>query len=109
MNLRKEEKDLATTKVVNTIVKYFLELKEDPDTPYPQEVNQMDQNRIDFEMSKLFDYILSNTKCTNPFIMDISEAEVIRLIHNPDDNISVSALLTLIDERVPRLQVKSRV
>jgi len=98
-----------TTEVCSVLVKYFKDLQTDPDVAYPQELNQMNQNGIDFEVSKLFEHILENTSCTNPFLMDVSEAEVIRLFKSNDDNIRVSALLSIMSERIPKLQLKARV
>lgn len=95
--------------VESTLVKYFKDLKRDPDIPYPEELGAMNQSGIDFEVSKLYEHILKTTNCRSPFLMDVSEAEIIRLFDSEDDNIRISALLSIVASRLPQLQLKSRV
>lgn len=95
--------------VQSVLVKYFLDLQVDPDVQYPEELGGMNQNGIDFEVSKLYEYIHKNTECDSPFLMDIPEAEIIRLFDSEDDNVRISALLSIMATRLPQLQLKARV
>lgn len=97
---------------VNTasvLVKYYEDLKKDSDTNYPSELSFLKESSVDFEVSQLFEHILKNPSVETPFIMDVSEEEIINLINNEEETISVSAILTLIDLRVPQLGLASRV
>ena len=98
-----------TTQIKSVLVTYFLDLARNADVLYPEELGEMNQSGIDFEVSKLFEYITKNTKCRAPFIMDVTEPEIIKLFNSDDDNIRVSALLSIISMRLPQLQIKSRV
>ncbi|MFF2798113.1 hypothetical protein [Lysinibacillus xylanilyticus] len=97
-------------RVQSVLVKYFMDLQVDPDTPYPEELGDMNQSGIDFEVSKLYEYMRKDTTCRDPYIMDtISEHDIIRLFESPDDNIRISALLSIMDKRIPQLQLGARV
>lgn len=96
-------------RVQSVLVKYFEDLQRDPDVAYPEELGSMSQSGIDFEVSKLYEYMENNTQCHTPFLMDVTEDEIIRLFNCEDDNIRVSALLSIMSARLPQLQLRARV
>lgn len=98
-----------SVQVESALVKYFTDLQRDPDVSYPEELGAMNQSGIDFEVSKLYEYICKTTTCRTPFLMDVSESEIVRLFESDDDNIRISALLSVMSTRLPQLQLKSRV
>lgn len=91
------------------LIDYYKSLESNPGTPYPIAVSSMTQETIDAEVSKLFHYAIYTTKCNNIYYFDVPEEEILRFLKNPNDNIRVSALLSLIGERIPSLQIKNRV
>lgn len=98
-----------TVQAQSILVKYFEDLQRDSDVAYPEELGSMNQTGIDFEVSKLYEYISIATTCRNPFLMDVPEHEIIRLFESEDDNIRISALLSIMSNRLPQLQLKARV
>lgn len=93
----------------SVLIEYFRDLQFDSETPYPEELGSMNQSGIDFEVTKLYEYIHKTTKCRNPFLMDSHEQEIIRLFESGDDDIRVSALLSIMNNRLPQLQIDARV
>lgn len=100
---------MLATKTDCVLVNYFKDLQCDAEVPYPEELGVMHQSGINFEISRLYEFIRKNTKCTRPFIMDIPEVEILALFSNPDDDIRVSAILSIMSARLPQLQLGSRV
>lgn len=98
-----------SVQVQSSLVRYFTDLQVDPDIAYPEELGGMNQSGIDFEVSKLYEYIHKETSCREPFLMDVSEHEIIRLFTSDDDNIRISALLSIMANRLPQLQLRARV
>ena len=91
------------------LVEYFTDLQSDFDIPYPTDLGDMAQSGIDFEVSKLFEHIRNSTSCRNPYIMDVPQQEVFNLFTSTNDDIRVSALLSIIAVRLPQLELRSRV
>ena len=98
--------EVATSGV---LIDYYKALEKNPQVSYPKAVSSMTQDTIDMEVSKLFHYAIYSTNCTNLFYFDVPEDEILRFLTNPNDNIRVSALLSLIGERIPLLEIKNRV
>ena len=90
------------------LVDYFINLREDLDTEVPEALSKMTESSLSFEVSKLFEYIASMS-VEDLYLINISDMSKIKqLVRSPDKNISVSALVTIIDYRIPFLKLGIR-
>lgn len=93
------------------LINYFKTLETDLDAPVPEVFGEMNQTSLDFEVAKLLEYIvgMDSIGTGRVFLVDIPDRKIIQdLARNVDPNIRVSAILTVIDNRLPRLNLAKR-
>lgn len=100
---------VTTLEARSELVEYYIKLEEDLDYPYPQSISKLNDTGIDFEINCLFKYIMDTTECRSPFYMDIDISDIRSLVDNPNDDVKVSALISIMDSRIPQLHLKNRV
>lgn len=93
----------------SVLVRYFTDLQTDPHAVYPVELSIMNTSGINFEISRLYEYISKFTKCRNPLIMDVPEEQILNLFSNCDDDLRISAILSVMSNRLPQLHLSSRI
>lgn len=91
------------------LVDYYIALQQDLDTPIPEKLSLMSDSSIAFEVSKLFDYISMVENVDNIFIFDVTDIRSVeKHLDNRDPSTRVSAYMTIIDYRIPRLKIATR-
>lgn len=92
------------------LVEYFKALSVDPDVGFPSAVSDMEASSLDFEANRLCEYVVISTSCKAPYLMDnLDESEIIPLFSNENDDVRVSAILSIINLRIPALNLYSYV
>jgi hypothetical protein len=88
------------------LVSYFKALSVDPDSTFPSAVSEMVASSLDFEVNRLCEYVVVSTSCKTPYLMDnLDESEIIPLFTNENDDVRVSAILSIINMRIPALNL----
>lgn len=88
------------------LVGYFKALSQDPDASFPSAISEMAVSSIDFEVNRLCEYVVMSTCCKTPYLMDnLDESEIIPLFSNENDDVRVSAILSIINMRIPALNL----
>lgn len=104
-----EQEPTTAIKARSSLIDYFVSLQKDLDVPYPTVISQLTDSGIDFEVNCLFKYIMDTTNCRSPYFMDLRQEDIEDLIQNPNDDVRVSALLSIMDNRIPQLHIRNRV
>lgn len=88
------------------LVAYFKALSVDPDAAFPSAISEMAVSSLDFEVNRLCEYVVVSTSCKTPYLMDnLDESEIIPLFTNENDDVRVSAILSIINMRIPALNL----
>lgn len=90
----------------SVLVKYFKELSANPEAAFPSTISQMEDSSMDFEANRLCEYVLKYTNCKYPYLMDdLSEKDIIPHFDSENDDVRVSAVLSIINLRIPALKL----
>lgn len=88
------------------LVNYFKQLSMDSNADFPSAVSEMVASSLDFEVNRLCEFVVVSTLCKTPYLMDdLDESEIIPLFTNENDDVRVSAILSIINMRIPALNL----
>lgn len=99
----------TTLEARSELVDYYIQLQEDLEVPYPSNISKLNDAGIDFEINCLFKYIVETTNSRSPYYLDLPLEDIKELVDSPNDDVKVSALIAIMDNRIPQLHLKSRV